>query len=453
MKLIANGINNSYLKSCLPNATEHDVDGVLAAIAYGSDQQTLLKNCLDNKWNLDIWMRYDHTVPVSPALLSALLKNMKNNVFCFLVPDVLHAKVIWWRGYGAYIGSANLTDRAWYSNIEAGLFMTEDELNRSNMLNQLEQFFDNLRTTEAVVPLSQGIIDEQTAIAKLKENPHYKYQEEQAKKKRSLPVFEGLKSVDIMRGKDRRKETFRKEWSSAMSYIDHIASQINDFRPSWIGRDIPVYWQVDQMLHAYYYNKVHQRESNTYPFEEFYSRNKKDPGSALHAVFLWWQSLPDAPSGETDNLYHSAPRLKALLSKEKLLTLTESELEEVCRYTHATKDHVIKMSTASLGRPDVKTLTRDERLPLFAHWLYQQRNAKGQDIRQVLFEILYTGKQSDIWERIYHASKTDDLYIPHYGLNSIAEVIGWARPELTPPRNGRTNKALRALGYDIKVNP
>ncbi|UOR17318.1 hypothetical protein LOS88_13875 [Aeromonas veronii] len=184
-----------------------------------------------------------------------------------------------------------------------------------------------------------------------------------------------------------------------------------------------------------------------------YSLVKRSTKCAPALVFLWWQSLPDAPSGETDNLYHSAPRIKALLSKEKLLTLTESELEEVCRYTHATKDHVIKMSTASLGRPDAKTLTRDERLPLFAHWLYQQRNAKGQDIRQVLFDILYTGKQSDIWERIYHASKTDDLYIPHYGLNSIAEVIGWARPELTPPRNGRTNKALRALGYDIKVNP
>ncbi len=38
------------------------------------------------------------------------------------------------------------------------------------------------------------------------------------------------------------------------------------------------------------------------------------------------------------------------------------------------------------------------------------------------------------------------------GISSIAEVVGWARPEDTPPRNGRTNKALRALGYPVKVN-
>jgi hypothetical protein len=31
-------------------------------------------------------------------------------------------------------------------------------------------------------------------------------------------------------------------------------------------------------------------------------------------------------------------------------------------------------------------------------------------------------------------------------------VVGWARPEDTPPRNGRTNKALRALGYPVRVN-
>lgn len=42
-------------------------------------------------------------------------------------------------------------------------------------------------------------------------------------------------------------------------------------------------------------------------------------------------------------------------------------------------------------------------------------------------------------------------FLPHYGLNSIAEVIGWAQPEIAPPRNGRTSKALRALGYDVRV--
>ena len=54
-------------------------------------------------------------------------------------------------------------------------------------------------------------------------------------------------------------------------------------------------------------------------------------------------------------------------------------------------------------------------------------------------------------ERLYKAGRTSEYGISHYGLNSIAELVGWARPEVAPPRNGRTSKALRALGYDVRI--
>lgn len=113
-------------------------------------------------------MRYDHTVPVSPSLLEKLLANTKNNVFCKLVPDCLHSKIIWWKGYGAYIGSANLTERAWYTNIESGIFLTESDLYSSNLIEQLEEFFDNLASLDSCVDLSKDIIDEQRQLLKLK---------------------------------------------------------------------------------------------------------------------------------------------------------------------------------------------------------------------------------------------------------------------------------------------
>jgi len=157
MKLIASGVNKQFLSSYLPKIGD-EVDGVLAAIAYGDDTDTLLKNCIDNKYRLDIWMRYDHTVPVQPRLLSQLLKNIKNNIFCQLIPDVLHSKIIWWKGYGAYIGSANLTNRAWWTNIETGMFFTEEELISNNVTSQLESFFDELNELDASIPLSPKIL-------------------------------------------------------------------------------------------------------------------------------------------------------------------------------------------------------------------------------------------------------------------------------------------------------
>ncbi|MFT3348945.1 phospholipase D-like domain-containing protein, partial [Klebsiella pneumoniae] len=251
MKLIANGLNKQFFISFLP-PSGCEIDGVVAAIAYGDDKTTLLDHCLKNHHRLDIWMRYDHTVPVSPSLLEKLLANTKNNVFCKLVPDCLHSKIIWWKGYGAYIGSANLTERAWYTNIESGIFLTESDLYSSNLIEQLEEFFDNLASLDSCVDLSKDIIDEQRQLLKLKIELEKK--ERNIIKKRKIPEWGGVSFIDNKKTKDKRKESFHKEWESTFSIIENISGQINDYRPVWISEDTPKFWQTDQFLHAYYYN-------------------------------------------------------------------------------------------------------------------------------------------------------------------------------------------------------
>jgi len=56
-----------------------------------------------------------------------------------------------------------------------------------------------------------------------------------------------------------------------------------------------------------------------------------------------------------------------------------------------------------------------------------------------------------MWARLFEAYANREIRFPRYGLNTIAEVIGWVRPDVAPPRNGRTSKALKALGYDVKI--
>lgn len=188
-------------------------------------------------------MRYDHTVPVQPRLLTQLLKNIKNNIFCRLIPDVLHAKIIWWQGYGAYIGSANLSNRAWWTNIETGMFFTEEDLVSNNMVVQLEKYFDELKELEESVPLSQDIIDEQLTLLKDRKKAGLEQFDDKTRKGRKIPEFNGVSDYTKSNTVDKRKENFRKEWQSAISKIDNIASQINDFRPDWVLEDIPAYWQ------------------------------------------------------------------------------------------------------------------------------------------------------------------------------------------------------------------
>ena len=149
--------------------------------------------------------------------------------------------------------------------------------------------------------------------------------DDKAKKIRKVPIFNGVS--DYTKGSivDKKKERFRQEWQSTIAKIDNIASQINDFRPKWISADIPAYWQVDQFLHAYYYNEVRQK-NNTYPYEEFYSNHERDPNSALMNALAWWQGRPEAPSNEDDTFNYSAPILRELLAKDKLLSLSVDDM-------------------------------------------------------------------------------------------------------------------------------
>jgi hypothetical protein len=53
--------------------------------------------------------------------------------------------------------------------------------------------------------------------------------------------------------------------------------------------------------------------------------------------------------------------------------------------------------------------------------------------------------------RLWNAIRSDDWAIPHIGLSSLGEIVGWARPDEFPPRNMRTSKGLRALGYNVRI--
>lgn len=196
-----------------------------------------------------------------PSLLAKFLANTKNNIFCKLVPDRLQSKFIWWKGYGAYIGSANLTDRAWHTNIEASIFFTESDLYSSNLIEQLEKFFDSLASLDCCVDLSDDIINEHRLL--LKSKLELKKKEQELIKKRKVSEWGGVNFIDNK--KTKIKENFHKEWESTLSIIQNISSHINDYRPIWVSEDTPMLWQTDQFLHAYYYKKVHQQD-NTYPF-------------------------------------------------------------------------------------------------------------------------------------------------------------------------------------------
>jgi hypothetical protein len=352
--------------------------------------------------------------------------------------------VIWWKGYGAYIGSANHTDRGWLTNIEAGVFLEEDELLANGMDSQLESFFDYLRDLDKAIPISEDYVKEMERLAILNKGAH-----DEAKKARTHDIWESPSFINKKAAFDRRKDNFKTEWQSTLGILQSIQQQLPDYRPSWISEDVPTAWQVDQLLHAYYYKRVGDGRSK--PYEEYFQRNKANPQAAVKEHLTWWKATHSAPNKEDINLFENAPFIRKLLDKNYVLSISVEELENLFSKTHATMDHAIKIPMSVLGKPEINSMDRDGRLELFAILMMKERNKKGWDIRQLLHYVLYEGPDNLIWERIYHAGRDSQYTLPRYGLNSIAEVVGWARPEIAPPRNGRTSKALRALGFDVRI--
>jgi phosphatidylserine/phosphatidylglycerophosphate/cardiolipin synthase-like enzyme len=153
MRLVMGGINGHYLRNII-EAYVKQTEEVLAAVAYATDSSLLFDWCWDNKIALKFYGRLDDGVAVTVPILSTFLKRKSAQFVCRLVQHH-HAKVIWWRGVGVYVGSANLTGSAWYKNVEAGCFFMEDEIDE-NMAGDLLELFRVLE--EHSTPLTDELL-------------------------------------------------------------------------------------------------------------------------------------------------------------------------------------------------------------------------------------------------------------------------------------------------------
>lgn len=447
MNFYANKLNGSFLRNVLPGESVQ-VDWVRAAIAYGSDGTTLVENCIEHGRRLDIWMRYDHTVPVDPRLLRILLRSSGKNIFCMLIPDVLHAKVIWWKNHGVYIGSANLTERAWVSNIEFGVFIPEQDLESNGGIAEIEGFFESLISCDAAQQLTEEIIQEQERILRSREKDLQKL-EQVSERMRSIKKWDGPAFTGSEKALDVRRESFIKEWRNGLSVLRDIADKAPDYRPRWLNQDVPPAWQADQFLHAFYYNKV--VDGVRHPFDEHYQKNRKNPAASMLAALKWWSELQAPPSSEDENCHVRAPVIHRYLAKDKVSALSLGEFSKVLQANHSTVDHVRRMRLEELSLRGAENITEVQRVNAFASLLFNQRNERGETVLDIIAFVLDGGSPNELPARLFEVVHSSARRFPHFGNNQIAELAGWARPELCPPRNGRTSKGLRALGYDVRV--
>lgn len=450
MRFIAGPLNRQLLGNVLSEVME-PCTRVRAAVAYANrDNMQLFEACARHLKPLEFFGRYDHTVPVDPSVLKWFLDKASPNFDCKLVPDILHAKIIWWVDAGAYVGSANLSDRAWISNIEAGTFMPQDELVETGMERELRQFFEEVE--DRARPLTKEIYQEQLLLAERRvplEKRDYEL-EQQFDKYRVLPKNQGLVFVDKKRSSEKRFRRFEQDWNETLQTMRFIAARVSapEVKPSWIDSSVPAGVQADQFLHAYYYKQV--KVGNSHPYEEFFANNSKNPELALREALQWWRTGDFDHSFEERTIYEWAPRLRELLARDRLPRLQQEEFIDVVSRVHAIRDHAVKQENEHLGLAD-RPQAIEDKIQKFGEWLWRQRSVDGKTVLELLDYVVWGSGSvaSRLWNVI--RADQDQWAIPHIGLSSLGEIIGWARPDEFPPRNMRTSKGLRALGFNVRI--
>jgi len=455
MKFLANWVNNSYPRNiieALKNSdTLNNIGEAKIAVAYADRIPELFDFCLKNNIPLSFYCRYDNSVPVSPETLSWFIGKQAKRIICRLARDFFHAKVMWIVGFGVYIGSANLSDRAWFDNIEAGLFLSEEEIDSLRLRDDLEFFFEYLEENSDV--LTQEIIVQ----LKEREKKFWRIRQmlaelkEEESKTRIVQFHNTKISCNKQPAAQKEKAKFIEEWNGTLEIIREIAENVSSlYRPVWVTENVPKSTQADQFLHAYYFRYV--IEKNTSMHRAIHEHNASDPQRALIEMMSWWKSTNTAPSNEDTQFYDWGPAILKIVQPDRILSLDETEFVELCCKIHAFRSHsrqipynVLKMHSDNVAVDDEDKIRRG------ALWVFNQRSPYGRSVLELINFLLFTGKNHDLPLRLWDSHRSAEWHIPHFGLSCLGELVGWALPENFPPRNGRTSKALYALGYNVKL--
>jgi Asp-tRNA(Asn)/Glu-tRNA(Gln) amidotransferase C subunit len=263
--------------------------------------------------------------------------------------------------------------------------------------------------------------------------------------------FEGLGQISRASFSEKRKANFLAEWNSTLQLMRQIQELVvlDENRPHWVKADVPKGVQIDQFLHAYYYTTVKAGQRSLH--EEFHQRNKNNTQTALRDALKWWSQLNGAPNEEDTMMYERAPYLYEHLTSPTLSMLREEEFVEVCKRIHAFVTSARQTRNQEIGLPEdthIDIWTRAEKV---ARWVWSQRTSTGATAIGMLHHVLYGGSIDDVTDRIWDAAFSASWHMPRFGLSCIGEIVGWAMPDRFPPRNGRTSKALYALGFDVTL--
>lgn len=457
MEFYANHANHTFLGDLVDDIRKRRAcERVDAAVAYVDTCGRLFDLARDLRIGLHLRCLCNHEAQPNPVVVDRFLRG-PGNWQLRLTRRFFHAKVIWFRGSGAYVGSANLTERAWLDNTEAGIFLPEAELQNSGLAVEIQRMFDHVdRRSRAAVPSDLPAIEALRSKVRSMVNDL---------DRRRLDIFasafehipgEQMESRMFARARDKndsRRDTFVKEWAETQTLLRKLQRAVEADRTplAWVPPGTPGAVELDQMLNWFYEVRIARQDVDVVEMTaRLHEQNRAHPDAAFGSVMRDWRRADGVHDFIRATLAEWAPDLRVRLSRERLATLDVAGLAEIMRRSHAIRDHAYRVRNSTLGLAPGVELDGEARLERFATWLWGQPSSGDRYIRDVLLYVLWEDRQEPTLERLWNASMspTAGWALPHFRVSSLGELLGWARPEEFSPRNNRVSRALHALGFE-----
>lgn len=454
MKLVAGHLNNVLLESLHATHTPH-ASAIIVAVAYADNHLLpFVQKAVDHKVPLTFYGRYDESHPIKESVIDWFLKNKWiTSVQCLLVADYYHPKLIWWKGRGVYIGSANMTNRAWFDNVELGTFFDEDDIQKNGLQPQLESIVAQIHTrahpiNNALLESMKQLADATKAVAKARQAQELEFSKTrwvQPGKPLTGAALGASGGMSAASGKQLIDEQVRNQ---ARGYMEQLAALLTgtDRRPAWMPKEIPAVLQVDQFLYAYDDQFPENRKRDV---AEVSAANRLRHREALEEAVVWWHGGAYRFDTMLKHVETDFPFVRDSFSKQRILSLAESEFIDAYTRIHAVQERGRRRSHESLGFVAGQPATGEQRLHRHAQQVFQRSSPGGKTVLQLLEYVLWKDSLGALDQRIYNGSHAPLWAIPDIKENTLGDILGWVRPDVSPPINGRTYKALAKLGYDI----
>lgn len=450
MHLVSNSANGRYLGEIIANLAKPQLQRIRAAVAYTRWIDPLVKLADETKVPFALFTLADGDFP-APAVVERFL-NRPAGWDLRLTRDFFHAKVIWLEGLGAYVGSANLTEKAWWQNIECGVWFTQDDLLGEPLELELATFFRALEDGGRFVRAKREHLDELRRLAAQSKKLADARADLARQADLALAGIPGTTAPAAVLGKDRgdrARQAFITEWDNTLTLLRKLTEKAKTVTwPAWVDPAQAASIVQDQATEYWWHHHCRRSaEGSSETMMEIYrARNERHPDAAVDQLFAEWSTFEG--DSEWFTFLNVAPQeSRRLLARDAIAALGKPELTKILWNAHAAREHARQILKSELG-DEGRESSRDERCALFANCLLAQRTSTGRGIRDVLDFVLW-GDAADrsVASRIYTAATDPAWKLRHLGLSILGELVGYARPDEYPPRNTRVSKTLTALGF------